>query len=145
MLRYPDGARAPDPVPVETSATARLLEIHQAITSDRHAATSEIHQELQKIASDQQVSSSERALADTLLKVAFSDQSAAQRADQTVKDIGAQIRGAKHLLETACSAVGWEPSPVIGYLLRTMIFSYAIDLDDIISLLGAMKDEATSA
>lgn len=91
------------------------------------AETSQIHRELQETPSGPQAASGEPA---------------SQCGDWTGKDIGARVRSAKHLLETACSAVGWEPPPLIGHLLHTMIFSYAIDLEDIISLLGAMKDEA---
>lgn len=135
----------------DASADARLDEIEGALIGEEVPITPEIrrhrpaldalHQELLHFARRPDIGGG-AARADLLLKIAFGDLAAAERAEQRLDDVGDRLRTSAEAFRRVVHEVGWEPGRHVAMLLRDLMFLYGVSEEDIANLLAAMKAEA---
>lgn len=98
-----------------------------------------LRQELEDMAIRPGLTDSQRGFADLMLRLAFNDDTAAQRGRMRDEKLQAQLRSSAATFKKAVEVVAWTPPPAFAQALRTLIFSYNISLEDTISTLDALK------
>lgn len=100
-----------------------------------------LRDELEAWAARADLPDQQRGFADLLLRLAFNDAAAANRARLREERLHAKLRASGASFQKAVDVVGVKLSPRFEQAFRTLMFTYDISVEDAISVLDALSIE----
>lgn len=131
------------------SSYERLIAINAALDEEEAPISAErlrekpelasLRGELEELAKRTDLADNLRGYADLMLRLAFGDGRAAERHRMREERLHARFREANANYREAIEVMEWEPPRVFGQALRSLCFNYGLSVEDVISMLDALK------